>query len=504
MLGCKKFLCGVFVLLLMLGFSEGSLSIVTMAQTTPTLSVNPSVYTAGSLGETVFIQVYVYQVSNVTAYQFHLSFNTTLLQCLNASVGNWFPAPPNSSSTVTVNNSGGVISIQANLTNGVSPLSVFGTFHGTLLNAYFNVTYGTPYPQSKASCTLSITNAVLYGLGGTPIQGVQVQNGAYLDPYLTPNINLTLTTDKNAYHYEERININGSFTANGYPLPDSLVALEIMGPNGSPFVARTFQTSNDSLPCPIQITALYTCDAFGDPQSSFALGNVAYFFAQMQNVGPTPLIGMVLINPYDSSNASLGVVSAAISLPVGGSDWVILQLVLQYSSDQYVITPATSGTATLCASFWTNHTEYGGLPLSIESRATFTLTGTAQGKPAFTNPPAQGTYQASNWTIHFLKGIYSSTLPPNYTIGVNAQYMGNAWSQNKTATQSKQIRITIAGDINLDGAVSLSDLVLPAKAYNTDPSSKNWNPAADINGDGKVNISDLTLMAKNYNKGTGA
>jgi hypothetical protein len=55
----------------------------------------------------------------------------------------------------------------------------------------------------------------------------------------------------------------------------------------------------------------------------------------------------------------------------------------------------------------------------------------------------------------------------------------------------------------LDGAVSLSDLVLLAKAYNSSPGNPRWNPAADINGDGLVNLSDLTLLAKNYNKGSG-
>lgn len=503
MFGRKKSFCGVFILLLMLGFSESSLSIVAIAQTMPTLTVNPNIYTAGSLGETAPIQVYVYQVSNVTGYKFNLSFNTTLLHCLSALVGNWFPGPPNSSSTVTVDNNGGTISIQANLSNGVPPVSVVGTFHGSLLYAYFNVTYGTPYPQPKANCTLSITNAVLYGLGGQPIQGVQRQNCSYSDPYLTPNLNLTLNTDKNAYYYESRININGSFTANGYLLPDSLVALEIMGPNGSPVVARTFQTSNDSILCPLKITALTPCDGFGDPESSFAVGDVAYFFVQWENVGPTDLTGVVSINPYDSSNASLGVVSTGIFAPAGGSNWVILPFLLLYSPDPLAITPPTSGTATVYASVWTNHTGYGGTPLSLESNATFTLTGTAQGKPASANPPPQGTYQASNWTVHFLKGIYSSKLPPNYTINVNAQYMGNAWSQNKIATQSKQIRITIAGDINVDGEVSLPDLTLLARAYNTKPGDKNWNLKADINGDGQVDLSDLAILARNYNKGAG-
>jgi hypothetical protein len=435
LLGRKISLCSLSILLLILGFSASSLIIVTRAQTTPTVSVNPNVYYAGSLGETVPIQASVYQVTNVTAYQLHLNFNATLLHCLNASVGNWFPPPPNSSSTVTIDNNGGVISIQANLTNGVPPLSVGGTFSGKLLNVNFNATYGTLYPRPKAACPITITNVVLYGVGGTPISGVQVQNGYYASPYLTPTLNLTLNTDKNSYYYENRININGTFTANGSPLPASLLAMEILGPNGSPVVARTFETSNDSLVCPLQVTALYPCDAFGDPQSSFGVGSVAYFFAQVQNIGQTDLTGLLSLNPYDSNNASLGVTSTGIFVPAGSNNWIIMQFLLNYDPNPNIITPPTSGTATVYASVWTNHTQYGGMPLALENSATFTITGTAQGHAFPAKPPAVGNYQLSNWTIHFLEKVYSSKIPPNYTINVNALYMGNAWSQNHTATK---------------------------------------------------------------------
>jgi parallel beta-helix repeat protein len=58
----------------------------------------------------------------------------------------------------------------------------------------------------------------------------------------------------------------------------------------------------------------------------------------------------------------------------------------------------------------------------------------------------------------------------------------------------------IAGDINDDGIVDIYDAILFANAYNSKPTSPNWNPNADINGDNIVDIFDAVLLANNYGK----
>jgi hypothetical protein len=55
-------------------------------------------------------------------------------------------------------------------------------------------------------------------------------------------------------------------------------------------------------------------------------------------------------------------------------------------------------------------------------------------------------------------------------------------------------------DINGDGIIDIYDAVLLANAYDSTPSSPNWNPNADINGDGFVNIYDALLIATLYNQ----
>jgi outer membrane protein assembly factor BamB len=71
------------------------------------------------------------------------------------------------------------------------------------------------------------------------------------------------------------------------------------------------------------------------------------------------------------------------------------------------------------------------------------------------------------------------------------------------------ITVSIPGDINGDGNVTLTDLVLLAKAYGTkagiDPPGKDfhqWNPNADINDNGGVDLFDLVTLAQHYEKPT--
>jgi subtilisin family serine protease len=56
-----------------------------------------------------------------------------------------------------------------------------------------------------------------------------------------------------------------------------------------------------------------------------------------------------------------------------------------------------------------------------------------------------------------------------------------------------------AGDDNDDNHINILDLSVLADAFNTTPSSSNWNAYADFNCDGKVDIADLGILASNFN-----
>lgn len=59
----------------------------------------------------------------------------------------------------------------------------------------------------------------------------------------------------------------------------------------------------------------------------------------------------------------------------------------------------------------------------------------------------------------------------------------------------------LAGDLNLDGQVSLSDLVILAQNYGKVWCQLGWDPRADIaTSYGAISLSDLVVLAQNYDK----
>lgn len=60
--------------------------------------------------------------------------------------------------------------------------------------------------------------------------------------------------------------------------------------------------------------------------------------------------------------------------------------------------------------------------------------------------------------------------------------------------------IEFQGDVDLDGKVGLSDLVLLAKAYGAEPSDPNWDQRCDFNNDWTIGLPDLVILAKNYGR----
>jgi hypothetical protein len=439
------------------------------------LSVTPTTYTANSMGENVSIQVRISQVLGLTEYQFTLSFNPALLKCLATQIGSFFP-PQSSISTITVDNNQGTVSALFQLQTS-QPASG----NGLLLGVTFNATYGTPYPQQKASSLLGIVDDTLYA-GNTAIPHTTL-NATYVSPYIPPQINLSLSTGS-SHHFEEAININGTLTGNGYPVTDALVALEIKNPQGTVVVGRTLSTSTIPGQLPLNIAGLTPCTPDGTPQNSFTIGNIAHFKITVQNLGTQSYSAVLMVNVYDSSNAPIGIYCQPANFGSGQTDIMILGFPIE--------SLATSGNAVVYASVLSGLVENGGTPLSLENQATFTISGSAQGTPVSTTQPPRGSYGTA-LRIHYSA---QSNSTGNFTVYVATTYMGNK------ATQSGQLQITVGGDVNKDGTVNLIDLVLLALAYGSKPGDANWNAKADINGDGRVGLNDLVILAQNYGKNT--
>lgn len=57
----------------------------------------------------------------------------------------------------------------------------------------------------------------------------------------------------------------------------------------------------------------------------------------------------------------------------------------------------------------------------------------------------------------------------------------------------------VPGDIDHDGEVNLADLKLLVAAWNSTPTSGNWNADADIDSSQSVNLADLKILVANWN-----
>lgn len=57
-----------------------------------------------------------------------------------------------------------------------------------------------------------------------------------------------------------------------------------------------------------------------------------------------------------------------------------------------------------------------------------------------------------------------------------------------------------AGDLNGDGSVNMSDILLLAKSFNSTKDSSNYNEISDLNADTSINMNDVMIVAKNFNK----
>jgi hypothetical protein len=117
----------------------------------------------------------------------------------------------------------------------------------------------------------------------------------------------------------------------------------------------------------------------------------------------------------------------------------------------------------------------------------------------------------NNGTTVTVDFVWNATLPyGDYNFSAAAGPVSGETNTGNNVLSGGTVRITIPGDINGDGKVNLSDLVLLALAYGTNSSNlqtigtglatHHWNPNADINSDGVVGLSDLVILATHYGK----
>ena len=146
-------------------------------------------------------------------------------------------------------------------------------------------------------------------------------------------------------------------------------------------------------------------------------------------------------------------------------------------------------------------TAAGGGYFDISNNSLLVNYGVGQTDPALTIRGYLTTgYNNATWTGAGISSSFAATNPGLYAIG----YADGSVDTGTPALPGQiLVKLTLAGDANLDGVVNFADLLAVAQNFNhtldTHGNPIDWADG-DFNYDGKVNFADLLLVAQNFNK----
>jgi hypothetical protein len=300
-----------------------------------------------------------------------------------------------------------------------------------------------------------------------------------------PTVFVSVGTDKPSYALYDTAKICGNVTVDGRAVYDALVAVQVDLPYSTPYVLRTAQTGQVSnRTWQVNITELYSSDGYGNPVSNFTGGATASVTIKWRNYVNTSVYGVLALYVEYSTGAPylayfpLG--ETPRELPAQAEDMLITSFPI----------PSTApyGTTTIHASMYTDTPAMGGYPFCPEKNATFTIV-----TPYPTPPPE--TQTPPNFTIRFLLNIAARG---SYNVYAVTRYLGSQVSN----MLSFGVQPYVGGnpDVNHDGKVDMTDVIILLAAFGSTPGKPTWNQVADVNADGKVDMTDVLIVLSNFGR----
>ena len=290
-------------------------------------------------------------------------------------------------------------------------------------------------------------------------------------------VNVTVTTDKQAYYSGETVRIYGNLTFNETLVTDGLVGIQVQNPEDSLLIIRTVNTGTNPSTTPyVGVRSVIPCDSSGSPKESFKRGTLAYFKITVTNYDIEPREALMTINIYNSNNIPFG--SASIKTTLDGQTTPTFIISIPIPAD------ATTGNATAYANAYTDWPRLEGTPYCPEKSSPFqiingessqTTTGTA-------TLEVNGNY---NTTFKLAPGARAG----NYTIYVSSRYFGEETFNNTT------FKAILLGDFDGDGDIDISDIRYFSKVY---MGKLPFDPKCDFDQDGDIDIDDIRFFAKAY------
>ncbi len=258
-------------------------------------------------------------------------------------------------------------------------------------------------------------------------------------------VSVTVSAGKAVYNIVEDVYVYGRVTADGVPVANATVALEVLDPTSSPAVVRTLSTNSS-----------------GQYDLSFRLPSEAVAGSYAVNVTCNYGGGRA------TNTTSFGVEKSfplLIAVNMGRSTYKVGDTVGIYGS----VTRGGAGVANALVAVEVE--DPGSSPIVIR---------------------VLGTDSGGSYSLSFQ--LPSSAPLGTYLVNVTASF-GDQVGVDDTSFQVKQV---IAADINGDGKVNILDITLVAQAWGSHSGEPRWNPKCDLDGNGVINIIDITMVAREY------
>lgn len=162
-----------------------------------------------------------------------------------------------------------------------------------------------------------------------------------------------------------------------------------------------------------------------------------------------------------------------------------------------VFNPAPGGGTSGSANFTITHTTLSQAVTLLDHIAAGSQPVTVEVRNVGSTTPLQ------TFTPTLAGGTYTQVLdiaPGNYDVAVRgATWLRKVSTVNfNSATVSGPAVTLWNGDVNGSNLVDIADYTDLATAFDSIPSSPNWNPGADLNGDLVVDIADYTILATSF------
>lgn len=413
------------------------------------------------------VNLNVINATNLASFAFSLNFNATVLQ-VTSTTWSW----NGSAAGFTIDNTLGTVT-------GITTINPPITGNVSLVGLIFSVSNLGETPIHIVTVTLIDNHG--FTVSTTTIDGYfnnMLITSIYVDPpfRMDPNLHLTNMTTFGIIGVNFEDVRSCQFDLRYNPKVLRLMSYVVINPIGGSFIDYQNIAFNNTLG---DFSAMFTYDT---PVS----------------VATSPLVNVTFMEiGYGSSPLNLN--SSAITDPSGN-------LISHSTTDGLLITVvrdvAVTGIQASPLKLYAGRIVTMNVTVMNDGNLlneTFNVTAYVDTNVTIGTQTVTALPNGSSVTLTFYWDTTGQPQCSKHTLSGVASFVPyEANTTNNVLVSSSQITIKILGDINGDGKVDLTDLVILAQAYNSKVGDINYNSEADFNNDGKVNLIDLVTLAVHY------